>query len=286
MDWMQRMENALDYIEARLGEPMDVEAIARAACCSAYHFPRMFISLTDMTLSEYIRRRRLTAAAHDLQKPGARVIDIAVKYGYASADAFARAFYRQHRVQPSQASSGGVQLTFYPRISFHLTIKGDVPMQYRLEALDFPIRVVGKRFPVDNAAAFDIIPGIWQREMEGGLIPKLIDMSWEKPQCRLESLLAICGTKPRIHTETFDYFICVRYEGDVPEGMEAWTLPPCTWAVFPNIHDAWKRLYTEWLPSSGYDFADLPILECHYPPDHQPGTELWAPVVPLKDESS
>ncbi|HRX08051.1 MAG TPA: GyrI-like domain-containing protein [Candidatus Limiplasma sp.] len=119
--------------------------------------------------------------------------------------------------------------------------------------------------------------------MEGGFLPKLIDMSWERPQCKLESLLGIIGNKPRIDDETFDYIIAVRYEGAVPEGMEKLVLPATTWAVFPDVHNAWERLYTEWLPNSGYDLADAPIVECHYAPDHEPATELWVPVVPIKD---
>ena len=283
MDWMARMQNALDYIEAHLRDTVNYQAVARAACCSAYHFPRMFMSLTDMTLTEYLRRRRLPCAANDLKDPDTRVIDVALKYGYESADAFTRAFYRQHKVLPSAVCGGGVQLTFYPRITFHLTIKGDIPMNYRLEQIDFPLRIVGRKFPVDNATAFQTIPGIWEREMAGGFIPKLIDMAWEKPQCRLESLLAICGDKPRIHDEVFDYFIGVRYEGEMPDNMEALSLAPCTWAVFPDVLDAWKRLFSQWLPVSGFELADLPIVECHYAPDHVPATELWVPVVPIKD---
>ncbi len=284
MNWMERMEGALDYIEAHLKDEIDYTQIARAACCSAYHFPRMFISLTDMTLAEYIRRRRLTCAAYDLKDPAARVIDVALQYGYESQDAFARAFYRQHRVLPSQVCAGGVQLTYYPRISFHLTIKGDVPMNYRLEELDFEVRLVGKKFPVDSKVAFEVIPPIWAREMASGFIAKLIDMAWEKPQCRLESLLGICGTKPRLNNEVFDYWIAVRYAGELPEGMEEYILRPCTWAVFPDVSDAWKRLFVEWLPGSGYDLADLPIIEHHFPPDHNPPTELWVPVIPFEAE--
>lgn len=280
MDWMSRMEKALDYIEAHLTETIDYDDLAHAACCSAYHFPRMFMSLTDLSLSEYIRRRRLSCAGKDLQNPDMRVVDTAVKYGYDSADAFSRAFFNQHRTLPSQVCGGSVQLTYYPRLTFQLTIKGVEPMNYRLEDLDFPIRVVGKRFPVATHTAHDIIPGIWARQMENGFIPKLIDMAWEKPKCRLASLLAICGTTPRIHDEQFDYFIGVRYDDPVPEGMAEVSLAPCTWAVFPDVYDAWKRVYTQWLPTSGYDLADLPMVECHYPPDHQPGTELWVPVIP------
>jgi AraC family transcriptional regulator len=283
MDWVARMNNALDCIEAHLAGEMDFDAVAKAAFCSAYHFPRMFVAVTGLTLSEYVRRRRLTQAACDLANSHERVIDVAVKYGYESADAFARAFYRQHKVLPSRVCESGVQLTFYPRISFHLDLKGDMPMNYRLEELD-PLRVVGRKFEVNTKHAFDIVPGIWHREMEGGFLPKLIDMSWERPKCKLESLLGVIGSKPRIHDETFDYFIGVRYEGEVPEGMEEQTLPASKWAVFPIVQEAWKRIYTEWLPGSGFDLNDAPIVECHYAPGHEPASELWVPVLAASKE--
>ncbi|MEA5069311.1 MAG: AraC family transcriptional regulator [Christensenellaceae bacterium] len=196
MDWVVRMNRALDYIEEHLAEKTNYTQIASAALTSAYHFPRMFVAITDLSLSEYIRRRRLSMAAQDLAG-GEQVIDVAVKYGYESADAFARAFYRQHRMLPTQARMDGAQFTHYPKLSFHLTLQGDVPMNFRLEELD-TLRIVGRRFTVDTRSAFDIVPAIWQREMEGGFLPKLIDMSWEKPKCKLESLLGIIGDKPRI----------------------------------------------------------------------------------------
>lgn len=282
MDFLNRMQGALTYIEENLDGELDPAQLAQAACCSAYHFPRMFMSLTEVPLSEYIRRRRLTRAASDLQAPGARVLDVAIRYGYESADAFSRAFYRQHRVLPSQVQreGQGLQLTYYPPLAFHLTIQGGTPMQVRFEHLDFPLRIVGRPFPVDTATVFEEAPEIWRREMESGFVPRLIDMAWERPQCRLESLLAVCGDKPRLTEEGFDYFIGVRYEGAAPADMQEMTVGPSLWAVFPDILDAWKRLFTQWLPGSGYDLADLPIIECHYPPEHAPATELWVPVVP------
>ena len=281
MDWVTRMNRALDYIEEHLTEETHYDAISRAALTSAYHFPRMFAAVTDLTLSEYIRRRRLSMAARDLSC-GDQVINVAVKYGYESADAFARAFYRQHGILPTKARTGGVQFTYYPRLSFQLKLQGDLPMNYHLEELD-ALRVVGRRFTVDTKHAFSIVPGIWQREMAGGFLPKLIEMSWEKPKCKLESLLGIIGDKPRIDDETFDYIIAVRYEGELPEGMEEWTLPAVTWAVFPDVENSWKRFFSEWLPNSGFDLYDAPIIECHYAPDHEPASELWVPVIQKKD---
>lgn len=92
MDWLKRMNHALEYIETHLSEEIDYDQVAGTACCSAYHFQRMFSFITNVSLSEYIRRRRLTLAAFELQSGGVKVIDMALKYGYESPEAFSRAF--------------------------------------------------------------------------------------------------------------------------------------------------------------------------------------------------
>ncbi len=88
MDWIKSISSALNYIENSLTDEVDYTKIAQAACCSEFHFSRMFSSMAGITLSEYIRRRRLTLAAFELQRSDVLIIDIAVKYGYDSADAF------------------------------------------------------------------------------------------------------------------------------------------------------------------------------------------------------
>ncbi|NLM50188.1 MAG: helix-turn-helix transcriptional regulator, partial [Clostridiaceae bacterium] len=93
MDFLRRMNDALGYIEEHLTEEIDYSEIAKIAYCSEYHFKRMFSFLAGISLSEYIRRRRLTLAALDLKNNDLRIIDIAVKYGYNSADSFSRAFH-------------------------------------------------------------------------------------------------------------------------------------------------------------------------------------------------
>ena len=82
MDWLDRMNNAMDYIESNLADDISYDKIAQLACCSTYHFQRIFPFITGVTLSEYIRRRRLTLAAFELQTTDTKVIDIAMKYGY------------------------------------------------------------------------------------------------------------------------------------------------------------------------------------------------------------
>jgi AraC family transcriptional regulator len=116
MEWLDRMRASIDYIEANLDSEIDFNEVSKKAFCSASNFHRMFSILTGVTAVEYVRRRRLTLAAQELMCEGTKVIDIALKYGYESPDAFTRAFQRVHGVSPSAARESGVQLVAYPRI--------------------------------------------------------------------------------------------------------------------------------------------------------------------------
>lgn len=279
MDWLERINKALDYIENNLDDEMDYAKIAQAASSSEYHFSRMFSSIANVSLSEYIRRRRLTLAAFEIQRSDIHIIDVAVKYGYKSADSFARAFQKIHGIKPSDARDKGVQLKAFPRISFQMSIKGDTEMEYRIENIDFELRIVGKRKTVKTKRAFKTIPTLWSSAKKDGFMQELIDMSWENPKCKMEGILGVVGKEAAITDEEFDYFMGVRYDGDVSDGMETLIIPPSTWAVFPNVAEAWKRLYSEWVPTSGYDLANLPCIECYYGPKHKPRHELWVPIV-------
>jgi len=108
---------------------------------------------------------------------------------------------------------------------------------------------------------------------------KLIDMAWVNPKCKLESLVGVCGKEPAIMDDEFDYFMRVRYDHEVPDGMEELIIPPYTYAVLPDAVDAWKRLYSEWLPASGYELADQPCIEHFLAPGNKIGHELWVPIV-------
>ncbi|WJE51995.1 AraC family transcriptional regulator [Bacillus pseudomycoides] len=283
MDWLERINRAMNYIEQNLSSEINAKEVAKLACCSEYHFPRMFSSITGLTLSEYIRRRRLSQAAFELQNNTVvRIIDLALKYGYDSPDAFSRAFKNLHGVTPTEARSNGIELKAFPRLSFQITIKGDVEMDYRIEVLDSEIEIVGVKQKVVTKDAFNIIPTLWTDANKNGLLQRLIDMSWENPQCKLEGILGVCGKQASITDEEFDYFMGCRYKGEFTSDMEKIVIPKSTWVVFPNVVAAWERLYTEWLPTSGYELADLPCIENYVAPDREPNSELWVPI--LKNE--
>jgi len=132
VDSLSYLNKAMEYIEEHLTEDIDFSEISKIACCSEYHFKRMFSFLSGIGLSEYIRRRRLTLAALDLRDESLRIIDIAVKYGYDSDDSFSRAFRAMHGVLPSEVRKSNIQLKAYPRMTFQLSINGGCEMKYRI----------------------------------------------------------------------------------------------------------------------------------------------------------
>ena len=133
MDWLKRMNLVLDYIEDNLDSKIDESKIASVSATPKGVFQRIFSAITDMTLSEYIRKRRLTQAALDIVNTSEKIIDISVKYGYNSANSFNSAFKKYHGITPSFARKPGAKLQSFQRLTFTLTlsVKGGNEMQYR-----------------------------------------------------------------------------------------------------------------------------------------------------------
>ena len=142
--FLEQWNEALRLVEENLAGEIDVAALARVAHTSEHHFRRMFSTLAGLPISEYVRRRRLTQATAEIVDGRASVLEVATTYGYVSADAFSRAFKAMHGMTPSQARRPGAVLRSQPRMSFHLTIKGQSDMQHRLTELD-RFRIAGRK---------------------------------------------------------------------------------------------------------------------------------------------
>lgn len=165
MGWHDRMNRVIEYIENNLTGKIDMDKAAQLIYQSVTGFQKTFSIVTDISVSEYIRRRRLSLAAIELQTSDAKVIDVALKFGYDSPDAFTRAFKEIYGLPPSAVRSGCVELKPFPRISFYMSIKGDVAMESYDENSGMQIvnmyyermpafRLVGKRYTsVDLNAA-------------------------------------------------------------------------------------------------------------------------------------
>lgn len=133
MDRLTGIQKAIDFIEAHLTEEIDYNEVAAQSFSSPYHFQRVFGILCGCTLGEYIRFRRMSLAGVELASTDAKVIDVALKYGYDSPDSFAKAFKSFHGILPSQARSSGKQLRSFSRLVLNFTLESGMSVHYRVE---------------------------------------------------------------------------------------------------------------------------------------------------------
>lgn len=279
MEWIERLNHAIDYIEEHLTKEIEYEQLGRIACCSAYHFQRMFTYMAGIPLSEYIRRRKMSLAAVDLQGGDAKIIDVAAKYGYSSPTAFNRAFQSVHGIAPSAVKSEGVSVKSFPPLVFKITVKGVEEMNYRIETKD-AFRVIGVSQPLHRELEknFAVVPTMWQTAATDGTVQKLAALMDAEPMGLLG--VSACGEE-----EDWKYFIAVSSTKPAGE-FEEYTVPAATWAVFAgegtnlSIQDLEQRIVTEWLPTSGYEYGNAPDIEVYLNPDPQNAKfEVWIPVV-------
>lgn len=292
MDTLDRFNAALSYIESNLDGAIDGKEISKITLYSAYRFQKIFAAMSGISLSEYIRNRRLDRAAFDLRNTDETVMDIALKYGYDSPTAFNRAFQRLHGVAPSKVrTEKDLQLKAYPPMQIQLCIKGATVMKYRIvEQKAFSL--VGYKLPtmrMKNFEQFKEIPKFWNEHFSNGNFAKLmsINLSEKHDNGRVDGVLGICVV-PDIDSEALNYYIATAYEKEVPDGMETVTVPDCTYAVFEckgkipfSVQDMTRRLYGEWLPNSGYEWANAPDIERYFdgdPTSEDYVCELWLPV--------
>ena len=277
MDWLKRMNDALAYMEDNLDSDISMEKAAQLACCSQYHFQRMFSYIIGVPLSEYLRRRRITKAAFDLQS-GDKVIDVALRYGYDSPTAFNRAFQVIHGISPSAAQRADTQLKAFPPVSFQITIKGVTEMKYRIVEKE-SFRVVGIRIKdcgnVEENADGIVILSVDVSKEQGKAITSLSNG---------EPTGLICLSSGEGDDEC--YYLCSATDKPAPEGMHELNIPKHTWAVFPSVDEGMTvekllhKIYSEWQPTSAYEWAADVELEV-YPNGKMDDSryELWMPVV-------
>lgn len=288
MGLLEKMNEALRYIEENLADDIDFKEVARLAFCSEYHFKRTFSFLAGISLSEYIRRRRLTLAAFELSNSDIRVIDVAVKYGYNSPDSFTRAFQSLHGVTPSEARNNGHSLKAYPRMTFQLAIKGGNEMNYRIEEKEaFHIIGIKKRVPiVFNGVNPEIAAMV--KTLDEEMIHQLKSLSNVEPRGLIQASTNFSEGRMEEKGE-LDHYIGVATTKDCPDKLTQLEVPASAWAVFEavgpfpdTLQNVWGRIYSEWFPSSSYQLAEGPeILWNEHKDMTSPNfkSEIWIPIV-------
>ncbi|AWZ17293.1 AraC family transcriptional regulator [Streptomyces sp. ICC1] len=287
---LERLNQALDHLETCLDREIDMAEVARIAAVSEYHFRRLFSALAGMPLPVYVRRRRMTLAGADVLAGELTLLDVAVRYGYGSGEAFARAFRSVHGIGPGEARRTGAVLTAQPRMSFRVVVEGSTAMRYRIVEKE-SFRVVGRKARVPlvheglNAAAAAHLASLDEQA-----IVRMKSLADREPEGILSALVHL--TDSREEGAEVDYWIGAVTGPETAteaatEELDALDVPAGTWAVFDNrgpypsaLQELWRDVFTQWFPSNPYTSRPGPELLRTQPVEvgAETGSQLWIPV--------
>ncbi|MFJ8942444.1 helix-turn-helix domain-containing protein [Streptomyces sp. NPDC102395] len=283
---LERLNQALDHLEACLDREIDMTEVARIAAVSEYHFRRLFSALAGMPLPVYVRRRRMTLAGAEVLAGDLTLLDIAVRYGYSSGEAFARAFRSVHGIGPGEARRRGAVLTAQPRMSFRVVVEGSTTMRYRIVEKE-SFRVVGRkaRLPLVpeglNTAAVAHL-----ESLDELVIVRMKKLAGREPDGILSAVVYL--TDSREEGAEADYWIGVVTGPEVAaEELDALDVPAGTWAVFDShgpypgaLQELWRDVFTHWFPSNPYASRPGPELLRTQPVKigAETDSQLWIPV--------
>ncbi|MGI6124873.1 MAG: AraC family transcriptional regulator [Acetivibrionales bacterium] len=283
---LKELNQVIDYIEEHLTDDLSLEIISEYAGVSDYHFRKIFFYLSGLTLSEYIKNRRLSEASMDLLH-GETVTDVALKYGYQSMDGFTRAFKKWSGFLPSDVTKKGISKSF-PKLSFIITVKGGNTMEFRIEEKPaFNLVGVSKRVPMQfegvNNEIVKLAQSITKEQRDKmhslqNIEPyEVVNASYEsdtnflKEEGYLTHLIGVLTT-----------------ENEVSDLLEKVPVEACTWAIFPNegpfpstLQQTMAKVYSEWLPSSNYEVINVPSFSFTKMNQDKEGyaySEVWVPV--------
>ena len=276
MELVASLNEALKYIEHHLLEEADSALAARHVGLSRFYLERTFASLTGMSVSEYIRARRLSLAAQELLSGDVKVIDLALKYGYDTPESFTKAFSRFHGVTPTSARRKSTLLRCQNPLAISIKMEGVNIMNYKMEQMD-AFKVVGLEQSFHMDSSQQEIPKFWQEFMEKGLAEKVCPV------------FGICFDADA--SGNFPYMIAdvLKPGTKLPEGLTTREIPAHLWARFAcvgampgAIQEVTKQIYSEWLPTNGvYEVAQYMEIEMYSEgnpasPDYY--SEVWVPI--------
>ncbi|GAB3343586.1 AraC family transcriptional regulator [Micromonospora halotolerans] len=282
---LERLNQAMDHLERHLDQPLDVAGLARIACTSEHHFRRLFSVLAGMPLSEYVRRRRLTVAGAEVLAGETSLLDVAVRWGYGSNEAFARAFRAVHGVGPAEARRTGAVLRSQPRMSFRLVIEGSTSMDYRIVTKDaFTLAGVKARVPLVHEGMNPHIVA-FIKGLDPAVVRRIEALSDQEPGGIVNVSDDLAGS--RAEGTELDYWHAVVTGGDVPADLDRLPVAAGSWAVFTvsgafpqAVQYLWRDVFTQWFPSNPYESRPGPeISKVRVSADGKTAdAELWISV--------
>lgn len=264
MTFYDHLNQAIDYLEQHLCDELDYQALAQTVGISASALRHIFPLLSGVSVAEYLRKRRLTLAGRDLAQTNARVIDVAMNYGYDSAIAFSRAFNKFHGIKPSAARNSATRLKYYPKLVFH---PQSFAPELSYEVIDLPsLTLYGTGISTDEEHIKNDAPQLYLKVAE----------RWPDLPCPDYGMVAY--NKTRYSPTGYEYWVLWRNPSD---NLKRRIIPASRWLKFriysqesTAIQAMSDLFYLQFLPTCEYKLSPDPELEYY----HDGVTDLLIPI--------
>jgi len=297
MEWLTSIKSAIDYIEDHIKEDIKIDDISSFVYISPFYLQTGFQVMTNYSIGEYIRKRKLYLAALDIIK-GDKIIDVAYSYSYETPEAFSKAFKRYHGVTPSKVTFN--QIKVFEPLTIDISIKGGEIMNLKYKIVDlFPIKLIGFVREFDMKDSYQKIPLFWDEICEKYCYPHIyqgLDPVNEYEQAIMDNCIGEYGVCIDCKGSTFKYLVAGKYcGGNVPEGMIVHEFKKGKWAVFdcygpcPSaLQELNTKIFKEWLPlNKEYELRDDGNIEWYdcvngNKEDEDYHTQIWIPVKEIK----
>ncbi|MGC4377523.1 AraC family transcriptional regulator [Fictibacillus sp. Mic-4] len=256
MKYYEGIQKVIDYIEENLKNKISLEDIAKIAGYSMYHFHRIFQSYVKESVSEYIRRRRLTKAAYDILHTKEKLVDIAIEYQFETHESFTRAFKKMFHVTPGSFRQNNERLLI--REKQRITeqklhyLNGGMAMEPKIVVKD-QFTVVG--IACSTTLTESKVPALWEEF--------LLRVGEIKNRISPDLMMGVSEFATNHVHEDFSYMACVPVSSvyDLPAGMVCKTIPKREYVVVTHkgklnsLGNAFDYIYGSWLPKSGYELV-------------------------------
>lgn len=271
LDYVERVNRAIDYVLQNLDQPLQLETLAGVACFSPFHFHRVFRSLLGETLNQFIKRLRLERALTMLSHSRRRSLtDIALACGFTSSSDFSRSFKQRYGVPPSafdvdvfrarRREDWQGAITDPP--TRHLLDRlppGENPDGFEVELRQLPARSVAyirvhdpyRELAAVSGAAERLVAWAEQRGLADG---QWLGYMWDDPEivahrdCRYDVGLEVPHVEPEGEVGRLEFPPMLVAQVEVRGGIDL-ELRALDW------------LFGTWLPSSGYVPSEQPCFE-------------------------
>ncbi|MEM7365044.1 MAG: AraC family transcriptional regulator [Pseudomonadota bacterium] len=279
MNHRERFDRAIVFIEARLDNPPSLDEVAERVFLTPTYFSRLFRTLSGYSVMGYARNRRLSEAAKRIaNEPSCSFIDIAMDSGFASQQAFTRAFQQAFGVSPGQVRTQ--QSVHSLNLMEPLTMTTTkIHIDHELKDIE-PIRTIGLAEEFDMISRLEGIPALWQR-----FVPYIGTIAGQQT----DGTYGVCCDHD--NGMTYSAAVAVEPNAHIPEGLTEITIPGGLYAVFTHrgeitaIRDTVAWIWNDWLPNNQeYQSRGTPDFEYYddrFDPETATGdVDIYVPLAP------